>query len=151
MKPQKTKITKESDEVSKVEHRHGNSVTSLEYAHVNKSIIIYATTHERKAFINMLSRSKRPKAQQVEGFTHMRITSNYFSHHQNGKLGLCLFKFFCKSFPFCKAVVLNLFYAISHFATPNLNIPPHPCNEFWHLVVNTIANCHSSTQHSRSP
>ena len=48
-------------------------------------------------------------------------------------------------------VVLNLFYAISHFATPNLNIPPPPCNEFWHFVINTIAKCHNSTQHSRSP
>ena len=53
-----------------------NEAASLEYAHINKSII-YATMHEQKALINMLSRSKRPKAQQVEGFTHIRITSNY--------------------------------------------------------------------------
>ena len=35
------------------------------------------------------------------------------------------------------AVVLNLFYVISHFATPNLNIPPPPCNEFLRFVINT--------------
>ena len=49
------------------------------------------------------------------------------------------------------SVVLNLFYSISHFATPNLNIPPPPCNEFWHFVINTIAKYHNSTQHIRSP
>ena len=50
-----------------------------------------------------------------------------------------------------RAVALNLFNAISHFATPNLNISPPLCNEFWHFVINTIAKCHNSTQHSRSP
>ena len=39
-----------------------------------------------------------------------------------------------------KSVVLNLFYAISHFAASNLNIPPPPCNELWHFVINTIAS-----------
>ena len=75
------KIAKETDAVSKVKHRCNNPVTSLEYACVNKSIL-YVTTHKRKAPINMLSRSKTPKPQQVEGFTHMRITSTYFSHHK---------------------------------------------------------------------
>ena len=28
---------------------------------------------------------------------------------------------------------------------------PPPCNEFWHFVINTIAKCYNSTQHSRSP
>ena len=42
----------------------------------------------------------------------------------------------------CIAVVLNLFYAISHFATPNLNIPPLPRNEF-------LALCYQ--HHSKVP
>ena len=37
---------------------------------------------ERKAPISKLSRSKSPKAQQVEDFTHSRITSDFFSHHR---------------------------------------------------------------------
>ena len=50
-----------------------------------------------------------------------------------------------------RTVVLNLVYAISHFATPNLNIPPSPRHEFSHFVINIITKCHNSTQHSRSP
>ena len=62
----------------KVEHRHGNSVASFYYAHVNKSISIYVAIHEQRAPINMLSRSKTPKTHQVEGFTDMRIASDSF-------------------------------------------------------------------------
>ena len=54
-------------------HRHDNLVASFEYARVNKSII-YVTMHERKAPINNLSRRK---TQQIETFTHMRITSDF--------------------------------------------------------------------------
>ena len=46
-------------------HRHENPVASLEHTHVNLSII-YVTTHEQKAPINMLSHNKTPKIQQVE-------------------------------------------------------------------------------------
>ena len=61
-----------------MEHRHDNPVTSLEHAHVNQSII-YITTHERKAPINVLSRRKTTKTKQVEGFTYMymRETSGF--------------------------------------------------------------------------
>ena len=45
-------------------HRQENSVASLEHAHINLAII-YVTTHEQKAPINMLSHNKTPKIQQV--------------------------------------------------------------------------------------
>ena len=67
------KKIKETDGFFKLEHRHDYSITSLECARVNKSII-YVTTHVRKAPIHMLSRRKTPKTQQVECFTHTRIT-----------------------------------------------------------------------------
>ena len=42
------KKTEGSDAFSKVEHKYGNTVASLDYAHVNKSIIyIYATMSKK--------------------------------------------------------------------------------------------------------
>ena len=73
----------ESDFFYEVDHRHVKQVASLEYSCVNKSIV-YVITHERKARINTLSRSKSPKTQQVEGFTHMIVISNVFSRHRLG-------------------------------------------------------------------
>ena len=55
------------------QRRHDNPVKSLQYACVNK-LIIYVTMQERKAPINMLSRSNTPKTQ-IEGFTHMWTSS----------------------------------------------------------------------------
>ena len=49
---------------SKVKHRHNNVVLSFVCARVKKSII-NVTMHKQKAPINMLSRSKAPKIQQV--------------------------------------------------------------------------------------
>ena len=60
-----TKKTEDRDAFSDEEHRHKNPVASIDYALINKSII-YFTTHKRKAPINMLSRSKAPKTQQLE-------------------------------------------------------------------------------------
>ena len=54
------KKTGESDAFSEVEHKHGDRVTSIQHARVNRSII-YVTRHERKAPINKLSRRKTPK------------------------------------------------------------------------------------------
>ena len=69
--------------------------------------IIYVTKHEQKAPINMLTLSKTSKAQEVEGFTQMRIISKYFSHPPTRMVHwrpqkLCLFKFLCKSCRSCK-------------------------------------------------
>ena len=72
------KTPEESDTVFKVEHRHGNSVASLQYTRVNKSII-FITMRKRKAPTNMLSRSKvpkAPKAQQVAGHKHFEKQEN---------------------------------------------------------------------------
>ena len=63
------KTPEESDTVFKVKYRHGNSVASLQYTRVNKSII-FITMRKRKAPINMLSCSKVSKAQQVAGYKH---------------------------------------------------------------------------------
>ena len=49
---------------SKVEHKYKNPVESLDYACINESLSV--TMHQRKVPINMLSRSKAPKTQQVE-------------------------------------------------------------------------------------
>ena len=61
-----------------------NIDTTIQLQALSMHALTHVTTHERKAPINMLFCSKTPKAQQVEGFTRMRITSNYFSHHQPG-------------------------------------------------------------------
>ena len=50
----------ESDAVSQVKHRHGNSVASLPCAHANK-FIIYITIHKLKAHIYKLTSIKAPK------------------------------------------------------------------------------------------
>ena len=71
------KKLEKSDAVSEVEHRHGNSVASLQYAHVNKSIT-YNTMHKRKTPINMLSRGEAPKTQQNMGYKNKRQTSEVF-------------------------------------------------------------------------
>ena len=74
-KRSKTKKTEKRDAFSsEVEHWHNNLVASFQYPRINKRII-YITTHEQKAPINMLSRSKTPKLQQVRNFMRMRITS----------------------------------------------------------------------------
>ena len=57
---QETKKPEESDAISEVEHRHGNSFTSLPFAHVNK-LIIYFTMHKQKTLIYKLSHSKASK------------------------------------------------------------------------------------------
>ena len=70
----------ESDIESEVEHRHGNSVASLQYARVNK-LIISITLHKQKAPINRLSRRKAfkaPKTQQVAGYKSKRKTNGPF-------------------------------------------------------------------------
>ena len=54
---------------SEMVHRHESSVASHGYARVNKSII-YIATHERRALINKLSRSKAPKTNLVEHCQH---------------------------------------------------------------------------------
>ena len=54
-------------------HRHDNLVVNLKYERVDKSII-YVVMHKLKASINMLSRSK---TQQLEGFTNIRMTSDF--------------------------------------------------------------------------
>ena len=72
MQINKTVKNRKNYAFSEVEHKHNNSVTSLDYARDNKSII-YVTTYEREAPINMLSHSK---TQQVGSFTH--ITSDFF-------------------------------------------------------------------------
>ena len=58
------KKTENTAAFSKVKHRHNNIVLSFVCARVKKSII-YVTMHKQKAPINMLSRSKAPKIQQV--------------------------------------------------------------------------------------
>ena len=63
----------DNDVFFEVEHIHDNAVASPKYARATKSII-YVTMHERKAPINNLSRRK---TQQIETFTHMRITSDF--------------------------------------------------------------------------
>ena len=83
-----------------MKHRHKYSVASLDYECVNKSII-YVTTCERKAPINKLSRNEALKTQQVQGFTHTRLTSDLFSRHQPGwYVCVCLFNNICNGFHF---------------------------------------------------
>ena len=67
---QKKRKPKKMSHFPEIKNRHDDLVASVEYARVNESII-YATTHEEKSLINVLSSSKTPKMQQVEGFTHM--------------------------------------------------------------------------------
>ena len=50
----------ESDAVSKVRHRHGKSVASLQCARTNKSII-YITMHKQKAPFTICPAPKRSK------------------------------------------------------------------------------------------
>ena len=64
----------------------------------------YVTMHERKALINMLSRSKTPKTQQVEGFMEARITNDSFSRHRPGWL-FCARENFAYSSSFVKVSV----------------------------------------------
>ena len=71
------KKAEDGDAFYKVKHRHYNPVASLEYARVNMSII-YVMMHKLTAPINMLSHSKTPKTQRVEGFTHTRKASDFF-------------------------------------------------------------------------
>ena len=65
-----------------VEYKHENPIASLDYALVNKSIIV--TTREQKSPINLLRRSKAPKEQQIEHCQHLRKTSDFFSFYQLG-------------------------------------------------------------------
>ena len=58
---------------SKVEHKHENLIVRLDYACVN---MIYVTTHDRKALINMLASRKALKRQQVEFCQHLSKTSD---------------------------------------------------------------------------
>ena len=95
------------------------------------------------------------------GYSHLHICRNYChfgcllqSLEQHTQYTRCLYNFppvsttvLLVTPPFIP-VALNLFYSIPHFATLNLNIPPPPCNELWHFVIDTIAKCHNSTQHS---
>ena len=60
-----------------IEHRQGNSFASLQCARVDKSII-YVTTHNRKALINMLSCSKTSKTQPNAVYRHKRKNSELF-------------------------------------------------------------------------
>ena len=53
-------------------HRHENPVASLEHTHINLSII-YVTTHEQKAPINMLSRNKTPKNNKLQKFSFLSV------------------------------------------------------------------------------
>ena len=64
-------------------HRHSNSVASLYYAWVNQAIM-YVTKYKWKTPMNMLSYSNTPKTQQVERFTHTKITSDISYHHRPG-------------------------------------------------------------------
>ena len=77
---------------NQIEHRHCNPVASIEPAYITK-FIIYFTVHERKKNINKFSRSKTPKQQQVEGFTHLRQTSCILVSTQNFAYLSCLKKF----------------------------------------------------------
>ena len=70
-----------------MERGHDTPVASLEYACTSKSVLS-VTMHERKVPINMLCCSKVPKAQ-VEGFTHLIITSNILvANDRNGTFAL---------------------------------------------------------------
>ena len=71
----------------KMERGHDTPVASLECAHASKSIIS-VTMHERKVPVNVICCSKTPKAQ-VEGFTHLIITSNILvANDRNGTFAL---------------------------------------------------------------
>ena len=72
------KSPKESDAVSKVKHGHNDSVTSLKYACVNKSII-YIIMHKEKTPIYKVSHSKALKTMQICSYRHARKTSRPFS------------------------------------------------------------------------
>ena len=60
-------ISNENNEAFfEVEHIHDDPVASLDHVPVYKFVvIIYVATHEQKAPINILCRSKAPKTQQV--------------------------------------------------------------------------------------
>ena len=65
------RIPDESNAVSEVKHRHGNSVASLNCAPINKSII-YIMARKEKAPIYKLFRSKAPKTQQICHYRHAK-------------------------------------------------------------------------------
>ena len=74
MERQETKKTEEREAFSELD-RDMTIQSQVSNLQVNKSIV-YVTTHEWKAPINKLSRSNKPKIQQVEGFAYVRITSD---------------------------------------------------------------------------
>ena len=69
-------MNKKSDAVSEVKRRHDNSLASLKFTHVNKSIICI--------IMRNLSRSKAPKTQQICHYRHVRKTSQLFLLHDTG-------------------------------------------------------------------
>ena len=71
---QETKKTENSGAFSKVEHKHDNPVTSLDYAHVNKSII-YVTTRLAKSTHQQVIMQKK-KTPQIKHFPHLKQISD---------------------------------------------------------------------------
>ena len=76
------KKTKNSKAFFKSEHKHDNPVLFLDCV-CAKISVIHVTTRSEKPPISNLFYNKTPKTQQVEGFTHVRKASEFFSSHDD--------------------------------------------------------------------
>ena len=93
------KKTKNSKAFFKSEHKHDNPVLFLDCV-CAKISVIYVTTRSVKPPISSLFYNKTPKTQQV-----VKKANEFFSSHDGTftpAKKTCLFRFFCKSFCFCK-------------------------------------------------
>ena len=68
-----------------MEHKHENSVACLDMHAFTSLLYVLLQLYERKAPINILSRSKAPKTQQVERCQHARKASDVFCFYQPGR------------------------------------------------------------------